>query len=195
MLEQYIEGLNNNPLVYRATARAHATMLQKRFLPMYLEHLAFVIKRAGWKVTKIHAHLTFEHKFFLKKCIEMNQKSRQESKYSIEKDFYKLMNNLNFGYDGQNNLDNCQFVPIFDEYKEVTYVRRYFNFFDPRVSQFVTGDLIRQEIEEKYNDRLIKLDKEDNFYPTKLNSLNAERYLHRKLLKILIKKREKIRED
>ena len=195
MLEQYIEGLNNNPLVYRATARAHATMLQKRFLPMYLEHLAFVINRAGWKVTKIHAHLTFEHKFFLKKCIEMNQKSRQESKYSIEKDFYKLMNNLNFGYDSQNNLDNCQFVPIFDEYKEVTYVRRYFNFFDPRVSQFVTGDLIRQEIEEKYNDRLIKLDKEDNFYPTKLNSLNAERYLHRKLLKILIKKREKIRED
>ena len=125
----------------------------------------------------------------------MNQKSRQESKYSIEKDFYKLMNNLNFGYDSQNNLDNCQFVPTFDEYKEVTYVRRYFNFFDPRVSQFVTGDLIRQEIEEKYNDRLIKLDKEDNFYPTKLNSLNAERYLHRKLLKILIKKREKIRED
>ena len=125
----------------------------------------------------------------------MNQKSRQESKYGIEKDFYKLMNNLNFGYDSQNNLDNCQFVPIFDEYKEVTYVRRYFNFFDPRVSQFVTGDLIRQEIEEKYNDRLIKLDKEDNFYPTKLNSLNAERYLHRKLLKILIKKREKIRED
>ena len=125
----------------------------------------------------------------------MNQKSRQESKYSIEKDFYKLMNNLNFGYDSQNNLDNCQFVPVFDEYKEVTYVGRYFNFFDPRVSQFVTGDLIRQEIEEKYNDRLIKLDKEDNFYPTKLNSLNAERYLHRKLLKILIKKREKIRED
>ena len=125
----------------------------------------------------------------------MNQKSRQESKYSIEKDFYKLMNNLNSGYDSQNNLDNCQFVPIFDEYKEVTYVGRYFNFFDPRVSQFVTGDLIRQEIEEKYNDRLIKLDKEDNFYPTKSNSLNAERYLHRKLLKILIKKREKIRED
>ena len=35
-------------------------MLKKRFLPMYLEHFAFVIKRAGWKVTKIHVHLTFE---------------------------------------------------------------------------------------------------------------------------------------
>ena len=33
----------------------------------------------------------------------MNQKSRQEAKNSIEKDFYKLMNNSNFGYDCRNN--------------------------------------------------------------------------------------------
>ena len=40
------------------------------------------------------------------------------------------MNNSNFGYDCQNNLDNCQFVPIFDEYKvKVTYVGRYLKFF------------------------------------------------------------------
>ena len=64
MLEQYIEGSNNNPLAYHATAKAYGTTLQKRFLPMYLEHLAFVIKRASWKVTKIHAHLTFEQKRF-----------------------------------------------------------------------------------------------------------------------------------
>ena len=31
LLEQYIEGANNNPLVYWATAKAHATMLQKDF--------------------------------------------------------------------------------------------------------------------------------------------------------------------
>ena len=67
MLEQYVEGSNSNPLAYRVTAKAHTTMLQKRFLRMYLEHLAFVMKRAGWKVTKIHAHLTFEQKRFKKK--------------------------------------------------------------------------------------------------------------------------------
>ena len=31
---------------------------------MYLEHLAFVIKRAAWKFTKTPAHLTFEQKRF-----------------------------------------------------------------------------------------------------------------------------------
>ena len=50
---------------------------------MYLEHLAFVIKTVGWKVTKIHAHLTFEQKRFKEKFILMNQKSRQLSKNNI----------------------------------------------------------------------------------------------------------------
>ena len=49
----------------------------------------------------------------------MNQKSRQLSKHNVEKDFFKLMNNSNFGYDCKNNLDNCKFVPIFNEFKEI----------------------------------------------------------------------------
>ena len=57
--------------------------VEKKIIPMYLEHLAFVIKRTGWKVTQIHAHLTFEQKRFKKKFILMNQKSRQESENNI----------------------------------------------------------------------------------------------------------------
>ena len=167
LLEQYKEG-ERGTLGYKSTSKAHATMLKKIFLPIYLEELAFVIKRAGWKVTKIHAHLTFEQKRFKQKFILVNQKSRQESKNDIEKDFYKLMNNSNFGYDCRNNLDNCKFVRIFDELKELTYVERYHNIFDPKFSEFVTIDLIKQNIEETYNDKLIKLDKEDKFYQIKL---------------------------
>ena len=43
--------------------------LKKLFLPVYLEDLVFCIKRAGWKVTKIHSHLTFEEKRFKQKFI------------------------------------------------------------------------------------------------------------------------------
>ena len=106
----------------------------------------------------------------------MNQKSRQKSKNNIEQGFYKLMNNSNFGYDCRNNLGNCQFLPIFDEIKEITYLKkRYYNYFDSRVSKFVTADLIREEIEETFNDKLLLLDKKDKFYPSKLNSLKTER--------------------
>ena len=104
----------------------------------------------------------------------MNQKSRQESKNDIEKDFYKLMNNSNFGYDSRNNFDNCKFVPVFDELKELTYIERY-NIFDPNISEFPTADLIKQNIETTYNYKSIKLDKEDAFYQIKLDTLNIER--------------------
>ena len=158
----------NVPKAYRSTAKAHTNLFKKNFLPMYLEYLGFCIKIAGWKVTKIHSHLTFEQKRFKQKFILMNQKSRQESKNSVEKDFYRLMNNSNFGYDCRINLDNCKFVPIFDESIELTYIHRYHNIFDHRVSRFVRGDLLRADIEEKLNDKLSKLDKEDRFHEIKL---------------------------
>ena len=166
-------------------------MFKKKIIPMYLEQLAFVIKRVRWRVTKIHAHLTFEQKRFKEKFILMNQKSWQEAKTNIEKDFYKLMNNSNFGYDCRNNLDNCKFVAIFDEIKEVTYLSRYFNYFDQRISDFVTTDLIKQNIEERYNDKLIKLDNEDRFYKIKLNLLNTERLSDLEAAENFEKKREK----
>ena len=87
LLEQYVEGTNDSPLAYRATKKAHATMLKKNFLLMYLEHLAFVIKRAGWKVTKIDAHLTFEQKRFKQKFILMNQNQGNYLKITLKKVF------------------------------------------------------------------------------------------------------------
>ena len=85
------------------------------------------------------------------------------------------MNNSNFGYDGRNNIDNCKFVPIFDEYKELTYIHRSHNIFDEKVSQFVTSELLRVDIKEKFNYKLSKLDKEDRFYEIKLQTIKTER--------------------
>ena len=85
------------------------------------------------------------------------------------------MNNSNFGYDCRNHLDNCQFIPIFDELKGVTYLKRYYNYFDQKVSKIVTADSIKQKIEERYNDLIIKLLKDDKFYEIKISSQKAER--------------------
>ena len=104
-----------------------------------------------------------------------NQTSRQNAKNSIEKDFFKLMNNTNFGYDCRNNLDNCQFIPIFDELKEVTYLKKYYNYFDQKVKDFVTSELIKADIDEEYNDALNRLSKDDRFYDIKLSAIKTER--------------------
>ena len=77
------------------------------------------------------------------------------------------MNNSTFGYGCHNNLDNCKFVLIFDELKELTYIETYHNIFDPKISEFVMSKLIKQNIEATYNDELIKLDTEDKFYQIK----------------------------
>ena len=78
----------------------------------------------------------------------------RNQKMILKKDFYKLMNNSNFGCDCRNNLDNCKFVPIFDESKEITYINRYYNIFDSKISEFVTADKLKADIEEKYNNQL-----------------------------------------
>ena len=85
------------------------------------------------------------------------------------------MNNANFGYNCRNTLDNCQFIPIFDELREVTYFKKYYNYFDPKVKQFVTNELTKADIDEKYHDALKRLDKDDKFYNIKLSSVETER--------------------
>ena len=148
---------------------------------MYLEQICFPVVRAGWKITNIYTHYTFEQERFKKNFILKNQnilknqKSGQNAKNSVEKGFYKLRNNSNFGYDCRNNLDSCQFVSIYNKLKEITYIKKHYNFFDPKVSKFVTSDLVAQEIEEKYNDDRIKLSNEDMFFKIKKFAIHTEK--------------------
>ena len=73
----------------------------------------------------------------------MNQKSGQNAKNSSEKDFFKLMHNANSGYDCRNNLDITSLFQFFDEINEVTYLKRYYNYFDKEVSKCLSSDLLR----------------------------------------------------
>ena len=104
------KGLLNS---FKTTAKIHSTM-EKEYL-ISLPHMHFLVKRCNWLVTRIYSDYNFEQSKFKKAFVVMNYVSWQNPKTKVEKDFYKLLNNPNFGYNCRNNADNCFFAPVFDE--------------------------------------------------------------------------------
>ena len=148
---------------FKCNEKLHSTMKNKYFLLLSAEHLHFLVKKAGWLVTKIHTHYTFEQSKFKKDFAKINQVSREKAKAKSEKDFYKQMNNSNFGYDCTNNINNCTFKPIFDDVKEIAYIEEYSSLFDDVYKDFLYPDLIATQIENEYNNELMKIDQNDLF--------------------------------
>lgn len=62
------ENLNSDKY-YKKT---QANMKRKVFIPLYAEHIHFLVKRAGCLVTKIYAHYTFEQLKLKNNFIIMN---------------------------------------------------------------------------------------------------------------------------
>lgn len=55
----------------------------KKYIALYAEDVHFLIIRAGWFVTHIYEHFTFEQSKLKKKFVVMNQKSTQKAKSSF----------------------------------------------------------------------------------------------------------------
>ena len=175
LLELFSKSEQNKPRSYVSTAKSHATLLPKTCIPLYIEDLRFLIKRAGWKVTKLYSQFTFEQDTFKKDFVLMNQKSRQNAKNDIEKDFYKLMNNANFGFDCRNDANSLKFDPLIDEINEISYIKRYHNLFDPKIKKFVSSKILEDHIEKEYNDELFKIKDDDPYKNLRLTQLKNER--------------------
>ena len=83
---------------YNTTTKTYSTIEKEIFIPLYAEHLNFLVTRCGWKRTISYDYYTFEQSKFKRHFVIMNQVARENAKSSVEKEFYKLMNNSNFGY-------------------------------------------------------------------------------------------------
>ena len=168
LLELYSEVKKGRPNKYKTSTKAHANLFPKKCIPLYLEEIKFGVLRCGWKVTKLYRHFYFDQERCKKKFILMNQKARQEATDKVESDFCKLLNNSNFGFDCRNNLDNLYFLPIRDEINELNYIKRYYtNLYDPKIKDFVTSKVIEDDINERYNNDILKLKVNDKFYHSK----------------------------
>ena len=94
ILERNEEKVRVNTFLY--TSKTRSTLEGKKIIPLYAEHLYFLIKRVGWLVTHIYEHYTFEQPKFKKDLIVMNQKSSQKNTTFVKRVFFKLLNNFNF---------------------------------------------------------------------------------------------------
>ena len=80
----------------------------------------------------------------------MNQDARKAADTKVEKDFYKLLNNSNFGYDCRKNIDNCNLELLYDGVEEVKYIKKYTDIFtDHKLKEFFTGNAPREQIEKE----------------------------------------------
>ena len=109
--------------------KTHSTLKEKKYIALYAEDLHFLITRAGWLVTHIYEHFSFAQSKFKKDFVVMNQKARQTADSSVEKGFYKSLNNSNFGIDCRNNIDNCYLESLYDGFSEISHIKKFTTIF------------------------------------------------------------------
>ena len=175
LLELFEKTSEGKPETFRCTAKSHATMFPKKCIPLYIEDLRFLIKRAGWIVTKLYSHFTFEQDAFKKDFVLMNQKSRQNAKNDIEKNFYKLMNNSNFGFDCRNNANNFKFEPLINEIDELTYIKKYHNLFDSKIKSFVSSSILEENINQNFDQAISLIKSDDPFKNIRITELKNKK--------------------
>ena len=169
-------------------SKTHATLKDKVFISLYAEDLYFLTTRAGWKVRKIYDHYTYKQSKFKKDFVIMNQNARKTAKTKVEKDFYKLLNNSNFGNDCRNNIDQCNLT--YDGFEEIKNLKRFTTILQNwRYREFFSLDLMQHQVHNEYNEKKEKLDPKDEFYIALINNLNQKKRKTLKLLKGLLKRK------
>ena len=156
-------------------SKTHATLNKKIFVNLYAEDLYFLTTGCGWKVIKIYDNYTFKQDTFKKDFVVMNQNAGKIAKTKVEKYFYKLLNNSNFGNDCRNNIGNCKMELIYDGLVEISYIKKFTNIMqDNRFREFFTVDLPKQQVKAEFNTKSQNVDQDEPFYFSIYESLSRK---------------------
>ena len=74
----------------------------------------------------------------------------QNETFSVERDFFKLLNNSNLGIDLRNNVDNCALDPLYE--KKMTTI-----FSDNTFRHFFSPVHLREEIIQTFQGKVFAL--------------------------------------
>ena len=153
LLSNMRSGKRSNILSFKAPEKTHATLDPTKRFHIFIDHIHFLIERAGWKVTKVHAHYTFEQEPFKKEYILRNQRARQEAVArgdDVQANFWKLLNNSNFGSDCSYNSQNKSLHLIYNKDMEIEFLAKYEDC--KSTNPFLSVEAKIRNIEEKYKD-------------------------------------------
>ena len=103
------------------------------------------------------------------------------------------MNNANFGYDYRNNLNNVKFQLIIDKINEISYIKRYYNLFDSKVSNFINSDILEKQIEQNFQQQIANVKYDDPFRSAQITSINNQ--VERDILECLKNKEKKLKRE
>ena len=121
----------------------------------------------------------------------MNQRSRQNAKNNIENVFYNFMNNANFGFDCRNNANNAKFEPLIDEINKLTYIKKYHNLFDSKISNFVSCEILEKNVNQEFEQKIALIKEDDRFKNTRIAELENEKKTNIDSLNCLKQKEKK----
>ena len=101
------------------------------------------------------------------------------------------MNNANFGFDCRNNANNLKFEPLIDEINELTYIKKYYNLFDNKISGFVNSEILEKNINQEFDQKIALIKDNDPFKNAHIVELENEKETSIDSLDCLKKKKKK----
>ena len=166
--------LRGDILKFKSSEKINATLLAKKRHPMFIDHIHFLITRGCWKVSKLHECDTFEQEPYKKEYILENQKARQAAVTrgdNVQANFWKFLNNANFGFDCRDNSQNKSLHLIYDKAQEVDFISKYGNYNSDNC--FLNLDSQIENVNRLY-DNVDKLDKNEKPYAEILKEKEIE---------------------